>query len=196
MNEKGPRDPTRNPEPVGAKGPWEDLGLHKPAEEGQGPAWANEVDHRRPARGRGPAGINWRGPINWGLFGPKRARKGCAAVGPGAPRGGPPITAALSSGGARREAPDDGSPCVPGGRPGLVRGSLPADGASNEMAIGSRASCSHLRATWQASVGWWADVGGRRGPRGGDLTFTGMRADAGGPRDATVPLATWPQMVG
>ena len=104
------------------RGPWEDLGLQKPAEEGQGPAWANEVDQRRPTRGRGLAGISWRGPINWGQFGPKRVRKGCAAVGPGAPRGGPPITAALSGGGARREAPDDGSPGVPGGGRGLVRG--------------------------------------------------------------------------
>ena len=34
-------------------GPWEDLGLQKPAKEGQGPAWAGEVDQRRPARGPG-----------------------------------------------------------------------------------------------------------------------------------------------
>ena len=110
----------RNQSEPGA--PWEDLSLQKPAEEGQGPAWAGEVDQQRLARGRGPAGVSWRGPINWGLFGPKWARKGCAAVGPGAPRGGPPITAALSGGSAGREAPDDGSPGVPGGGPEFVRG--------------------------------------------------------------------------
>ena len=42
---------------------------------------------------------------------------------------------------------------------------------------------SPKRPTWQASVGRWADAGGRRGPRGGDLTSTGMRTDAGDPRD-------------
>ena len=102
-------------------GPWEDLGLQKPTEEGQGPAWAGEVDQRRPARGPVPGGVSWRGPINWGLFGPKRARKGYGAVGPRAPRGGPPIAAALSGSGKGREAPDDGSPGVSGGGPELVR---------------------------------------------------------------------------
>ena len=47
-------------------GPWEDLGLHKPAEEGPGPAWAGEVDQQKPARGPGMAGVSWHGPINWG----------------------------------------------------------------------------------------------------------------------------------
>ena len=45
-------------------------------------------------------------------------------MGPGAPRGGLPIAAALSGDGAGREAPDDGSPGVPGGGPGLVRGAF------------------------------------------------------------------------
>ena len=33
--------------------------------------WTNE----RPARRPGPASVSWSGPINWGKFVPKRARK-------------------------------------------------------------------------------------------------------------------------
>ena len=59
---------------------------------------------------------------------------------------------------------------------------MPADGAGSEMAIASRPSCNHLRATWQTSVGRCADAGGGRGPRGGGLTSTGDVAACGWPK--------------
>ena len=136
--------------------------------------WTN----RGPRGDLGPAGVSWRGPINWGLFGPKRARKGCAAVGPGAPRGGPPLAAALAGGGAGSEAHVVDSAGVPGGMPGLAQGALQVDIAGNEVAIVCRPSGCRLRTTWQALVGRWADAGGRRGPRGGGLTSNVMRAQA------------------
>ena len=97
------------------------------------------------------------------------------------PRGGPPIAAALSGSGAGREAPDDGSPGVPGGGPDWSGGTLPADGVGSEIAIASRPSSSHLKATWQTSVGRCADAGGGHRPRGGGLTSTGDVAACGWP---------------
>ena len=52
----------------------------------------------RPARGPGPAGVSWSGPINWGLFRPKRPAWAVVAVGQGAPRGGPPLAAVAGTG--------------------------------------------------------------------------------------------------
>ena len=128
------------------------------------------MDQQGPARGPGPAGVSWHGPINWGLFGPKRARKDCAAVGQGAPRGGPPLATALAGDGAGREAHVVDSAGVPGGGMGFAQRALPDDSAGSEMAIVRRQSGCRLRSTWQALVGRWAVSGGKRRLRGGVLT--------------------------
>ena len=96
------------------------------------------------------------------------------------PRSGPSLAAALAGGGAGSEAHVVDSARVPGGGAGLAQGDLPADSAGSEVAIVRRPLGCRLRTTWQASVGWWADAGGRRGPRGGGLTSTVMRAQAAG----------------
>ena len=96
-------------------------------------------------------------------------------MGPGAP-----LAAALAGGGARSEAHVVDSAGVPGGGPGLAQGALPADSSGSEVAIVHRPSGCRLRTMWQASVGRWADAGGRRRPRGGGLTSTVMRAQATG----------------
>ena len=101
-------------------------------------------------------------------------------MGPGAPRGKPPLAAALAGGGAGSEAHVVDSAGVPGGGPGLAQGALRADSEGSEVAIVRRQSGCRLRTTWQASVGRWAVAGGRREPRGGGLTSTVMRAQAAG----------------